>query len=120
MTLTVSAAPKSLDTARIRSNAKGKEQHRERYRLLEDSGADASREIRVRSKECELTAVMEGQRSNERRWERDREGEGRAEKQRLERDKEKSRDKEMIKMLEQEILKLKEEVHNFAYRFLLV
>ena len=66
---------------------------------------DTSREVRVRGKERELVAAREEQQRHERR--REKEG---AAKEAEEAEKEKARDKERIKVLEEEITRLKQEV----------
>ncbi|KAJ6460361.1 hypothetical protein C8R47DRAFT_1161009 [Mycena vitilis] len=72
---------------------------------LED--ADTSGEVRVRGKERELFAALEEQKLNEkRRWERDKE----KEKEDGPEDSEREKDKERIRMLENEILRLKQEL----------
>jgi hypothetical protein len=96
----------------IPSSGKGKEPQRARDPLLECLDVDTSGENRVRGKERELVAAREEQRRNERRWEKDKdERDDEADKERLE---------ERIRMLEGEVLRLKEEVHNFTYYFLLL
>ncbi|KAJ7914882.1 hypothetical protein B0H13DRAFT_2001497 [Mycena leptocephala] len=78
---------------------------------LED--ADTSGEVRVRGKERELFAAREEQKRNEeRRWERDKEKEKEDE---AERARERERDKEKIRMLEEEILRLKNELSSRPY-----
>jgi hypothetical protein len=85
---------------------KGKERAIETWDNLEDG--DTSSEVRVRGKERELVAAKEEQQRHERR--REKEGEVKeAEKA----EKEKARDKERIKVLEEEIAWLKQEVGSF-------
>jgi hypothetical protein len=67
--------------------------------------ADTSGVIRVRGKEQELSAAKEEQRRNERRWERDKDG--------VEVEVERAKDKEKIKSLEEEIRRLKDEVGDY-------
>jgi hypothetical protein len=110
-----------VDSSYISPCLKGKERPSARNHSLEYLDADTSGENRVRGKERELVAAKKEQRKNERRWERDKDdGDDDMEKERSEREKEKVRDKERIKMLEGEILRLKEEVHNFSHNFLLL
>jgi hypothetical protein len=83
---------------------------------LED--ADTSGEVRVRGKERELFAAREEQKRNEeRRWERDKEKEKEDE---AERARERERDKEKIRMLEEEILRLKNEVCPYSINLALI
>ena len=80
--------------------AKGKQRERDAYSDL--SRADSSGEMTVRGKERELLAAREEHIRNEKRWERD--------KHIADADAERLRDKERIRILEQEIAQLKEEV----------
>jgi hypothetical protein len=66
---------------------------------------NTSGEIRVQGKERELLVAREEQRQKERRWERDKDD--------VEADSERRKDKEKIKALEDEIRRLKEEVRIF-------
>ncbi|KAJ6612270.1 hypothetical protein B0H10DRAFT_2053028 [Mycena sp. CBHHK59/15] len=76
--------------------------------------ADTSGEVRVRGKERELFAAREVQKRNEkRRWERDKEKDREDD---TERDIEREKDKERIRMLEDEILRLKDELSNRPFR----
>lgn len=91
-----------------------KSKGKERAINFEPLAADTSGEIRVRGKEQELLTAREQQRRNERRWQKDKDvGHAEAEV-------EAARDKERIKMLELEVLRLKEEVRNGRFMSLVV
>lgn len=97
------APPEDDGSPRISAREKGKGRACD---VEED--ADTSGEVQVRGKERELFAAREEQKRNEkRRWERDKEMD---EKDADERDREREKDKERIRMLEGEILRLKNEV----------
>ncbi|KII89629.1 hypothetical protein PLICRDRAFT_558380 [Plicaturopsis crispa FD-325 SS-3] len=75
--------------------------HRDRATAIPISEADTSADIRVRGKERELVVAREEQHANERRWEQDKNDDAA---------KENSKNKERIKMLEEEIMRLKAEL----------
>lgn len=79
-------------------------------RAFDFEDADTSGEVRVKGKERELVAAREEQKRNEeRRWERDKEKD-RADEVEAQRERDREKDKERIRMLEDEILRLKQEV----------
>jgi hypothetical protein len=100
-----------MGVSQLSSRDKGKQLTREvddcEYEFVHT--AETSGEVRVRGKERELVEAREEHLRKERRRERDRE------KDVEEAEKERNMDKERIKMLEQEIQRLKEEVYDFFY-----
>jgi hypothetical protein len=89
--------------SRIPTRDKGKGRAVDELSGLDAWDGDRSGEIRVRGKERELIAAREEQRRHERRREREMDLNEEA-------DREKAVDKERIRMLEDEIMRLKEEV----------
>lgn len=75
---------------------------------------DISGEVRVQGKERELLEAKEEQTRKERQWELDKD-----KARQDEEDRERGKDKDRIKMLEKEILQLKEEVSISAYQLLI-
>lgn len=73
--------------------------------VLDAWDGDTSGEVRVRGKERELVAAREEQERHERRREKEKDLNEEA-------DREKTVDKERIRMLEDEIMRLKEEVRS--------
>ncbi|KAF8656812.1 hypothetical protein AX16_002361 [Volvariella volvacea WC 439] len=65
-------------------------------------------EFQMKGKECELRLIQEQYQRNERRWERDKDGEASQPQEEIE--KERQGDKERIRILEEEIQRLKEEL----------
>ncbi|KAJ7671655.1 hypothetical protein DFH06DRAFT_1320436 [Mycena polygramma] len=108
--------PSTLPSPKGKSRATAPEEHSPRIsarekgkgRAYDLEDADTSGEVRVRGKERELFAALEEQKLNEkRRWERDKEKD---KEDGPERDSEREKDKERIRMLENEILRLKQEL----------
>jgi hypothetical protein len=96
--------PRRVVLVEMSAKAKGKQRAEGSYQEL--TSADTSGEIRVRGKERELVVIRQSQRDRESNWEQNRDSEGDRPKFEAEREK----DKERIRLLEDEIQRLKEEV----------
>lgn len=93
------------DRPRISTRDKGKGKAMDEVLVLDAWDGDTSGEVRVRGKERELVAAREEQERHERRREKEKDLNEEA-------DREKTVDKERIRMLEDEIMRLKEEVRS--------
>ncbi|KAK7044204.1 hypothetical protein VNI00_007924 [Paramarasmius palmivorus] len=86
----------------ISRHAKGKERQTDSHDTSAHLDSDTSGEIRVRGKERELSIAREQHMLNQQRWERDRD--------KVENVEDWERDKERIRVLEEEVRRLREEV----------